>query len=254
MKRNSLFIVVGLCLLLVRPAFAQLPSGPFTYNFTNAPLWDLSGVYTNNTVTNDVVTYTIDCAANGRITGTRVENYVNGADTATATGPIVGKASTRAGQLQASLVSVGEESGVQDDVDYRAHVTARVTSTVDATTLTVFTEGTIRVCAVGGRCITDDQDYSAPLPDGMTGDWTLDTDIVPTGRGLTGTATITLSNGRQLAYQIIGTYASGSQIARLHLVGVGEALGTRLSLTTRGSEMTLTRLQATVLGQKLNVR
>jgi hypothetical protein len=253
MKRNSLFVVVGLCLLLIRPAAAQLPSGPFTYTFTNAPLWDLSGVYTNNTVTNDVVTYTIDCAANGRITGTRVENYVNGADTATATGPIVGRTSTRAGQFQASLVSVGIESGVQDDVEFRAKIRVKGAVALDASTLTVFTEGTIRVCVVGGRCTIDAEDYSAPVPDGMTGNWTLDTDIVPTGRGVTGTATITLSNGRQLAYQIIGTYASGSQVARLHLVGVGAALGTRLTVTTHGSEMTLTRAEATVLGQKLSV-
>jgi hypothetical protein len=253
MKRNCLFAVVPLFLLFVRPAVAQLPSGEFTYTFTNAPLWDLSGVYTNNSVTNDMVISTIDCDANGRITGTRVEDYVNGADNATGSGSIVGKMSVRAGQLQAGLVSVGDESGVQDGVDYRARVRTTETDLLDASSLTISAEGTIRTCDVGGRCDTTAQDYSTPLPESMTGDWTLDTDIVPLGRSLTGTATITLSNGRQFIYQIVGSYAPGSQIARLHLVGIGGALGTRLTLTTRGPEMTLARLQGKALGQRLNV-
>jgi hypothetical protein len=85
----------------------------------------------------------------------------------------------------------------------------------------------------------------------MTGDWTLDTDIAATRNRLTGTGTITLSNGRELSYQITGSYNAKSQSTKLRLVGNGDALGTSLSLTTQGPGANLISLKGSVLGQKL---
>jgi hypothetical protein len=87
------------------------------------------------------------------------------------------------------------------------------------------------------------------MPDDVTGDWTLDTDITAAGNKLTGTGTLTLSNGRELSYQITGSYNTRSQIAKLKLVGAGDAIGTSLSLTTQGTGMELTTLKGKVLGQ-----
>ena len=246
MKR---FLVLLLVFCAV-PAIAQLPSGQFSYAFTNTALWDLSGVYTNNTDTNDVVISTIDCQANGQITGSRVEQYVNGADNATGTAAISGKASIKAGQLQARLVSAGELSGVQGGGDYLATFSSKGTTVPNASSLTVSTEETIRDCAVHGQCVTDTQRYSIALPQSMSGGWTLASDIAATGNKLTGTGTITLSNGRILSYQIIGSYNTRSQIAKLKFIGVGNAKGTSLSLTTQGTGMNLVTLKGKVLGQK----
>jgi hypothetical protein len=246
MKR---FLVLLLVLCAV-PAMAQVPSGQFTYAFTNAPLWDLSGVYTNNTDTNDMVISTINCRANGQIAGSRVELYVNGADNAAGTGAISGKTSIKTGQPQAALVSVGELSGVQGGADYLATFSSKGSAVLNAPLLTIFTEETIRDCVVHGQCVTETQHYSIALPQGMNGDWILASDVAANGNKLTGTGTITLSNGRILSYQIIGSYNTKSQIAKLKLIGQGDAKGTSLSLTTQGTGMDLVTLKGKVLGQK----
>ena len=243
-------LLVLLLVFCAVPAIAQVPSGQFTYAFTNSPLWDSSGVYTNNTDVNDVVISTIDCQANGKITGSRVEQYVNGADNAAGTGAISGKASIKAGQLQARLVSVGELSGVQGGGDYLATFSSKGTPVLDASLLTIVTEETIRDCVVHGQCVTSTQRYSITLPQGMNGSWTLASDIATNGNKLTGTGTITLSNGRILSYQIIGSYNTKNQIAKLKFIGEGDAKGTSLSLTTQGMGMNLVTLKGKVLGQK----
>jgi hypothetical protein len=179
-----------------------------------------------------------------------VELYVNGADNATGTGAISGRASVKAGQLQARLVSVGEKSGVSGGVDYLATFSSKGAAVPDASSLTIFTDETIRDCVVHGQCVTDTQHYSIALPQGMNGGWTLASDIAANGNKLAGTGTITLSNGRTLSYQIIGSYNTKSQIAKLKLIGTGDAKGTSLSLTTQGTGMTLVTLKGKVLGQK----
>src|SRR5208282_6469311 len=70
---------------------AQVPSGQFNYAFTNTPLWDFNGIYTNNLVTNDVVIAEFQLAANGQITGTRSEVYNDGTDSAEGTASISGR-------------------------------------------------------------------------------------------------------------------------------------------------------------------
>jgi hypothetical protein len=60
---------------------------------------------------------------------------------------------------------------------------------------------------------------------------------------------LTLSNGRALTYQIIGTYNTRGDVAKLKLLGQGDATGSSLSPTTQGTAMTLTALTGKVLGQ-----
>jgi hypothetical protein len=66
--------LLGLLLVVCGvPAIAQVPSGQFTYAFTNTPLWDLSGSYTNGTETNDTIIVIIQQQVNGQIIGARSE-------------------------------------------------------------------------------------------------------------------------------------------------------------------------------------
>jgi hypothetical protein len=228
---------------------AQVPTGQFSYAFTNTALWDIGGIYTNNTVTNDVVIVTFEQEASGVLTGARTETYVSGSDHAEGTGSIAGRVKTKSGVLEVTDSSKGEISGVSGGQSYVGNFTSKGTATLAPSTLTIFTSGTIRVCVVGGKCATDTQGYSLPLPNGMTGDWTLDLNVVSTGNKLGGTGTLTLSNGRVFSYQIIGNYNSKSQSSKLKLAGVGDATGTSLSLTTQGTAMDLTALKGKVLGQ-----
>ncbi len=245
-----LSLLIVLCAV---PAIAQVPSGHFNYAFTNPALWDLSGIYTNNTVTNDVVIATFEQEASGVLTGARTETYVSGADHAEGTGSLTGRVKTKSGVVGATISSKGEISGVSGGVSYIANFTTKGTATLAPSTLTIFTSGTIRVCVVGGKCESDTQGYSLPLAEGMTGDWTLDLNVVPTGNKLGGTGTLTLSNGRVFSYQIIGSYKTTSQVAKLKLVGEGDATGTSLSLTTQGAAMDLTGLKSKSLGRDAKI-
>ena len=129
----------------------------------------------------------------------------------------------------------------------------RLPRSLDADALTVVSTGTINVCPEHSKCKSFSGTAIYALPAGMNGDWTLDTDIGSAGTKLTGTGTITLSNGRELGYQITGSYNSKSQSSKLKLVGEGDAVGTSLSLTTQGAGMDLTALKAKVLGQTLTL-
>jgi hypothetical protein len=228
-----------------------VPSGEFTYAFTNAPLWDASGSYTNNTETNDVVIADIQIGANGQITGTQTETYVDGADHADASGPITGKVFVRAGVVGASLNDSGGIMGVSGSVGFTETYRGKITDTIDPSSLTIFDSGSTTVCDVGTKCVTKTSTHSFALPAGMNGDWTLETDISAAGNSLTGAGTLTLSNGRILLYQINGSYNTKSQIAKLKFIGEGDATGTSLSVTTRGTGMALVSLKGKVLGQKL---
>ena len=242
-------LVAAFLVFCAVPAIAQVPSGQFTYAFTNPPLWDTSGIYTNS-VSGDTVIATLQHQANGQLIGTRSETYVSGADHATGSGSFAGRVSVRAGVVTARDTSEGSLAGVSGGVSYVANFKAKGVETLNPSTLSIFTSGTIKVCVVGGKCVTSTQGYSIPLPDGMDGTWTLDINIAADGNKLAGTGAITLSNGRVLSYQIKGSYNTKSQVAKLKLVGQGDATGTSLSLTTQGTGMDLTSLKGKVLGQK----
>lgn len=227
-------------------------SGRFPYAFTNTPLWDLSGIYTNNSVTNDVVIATIDCQASGNITGTRTETYVSGADHAEGSGAITGKIFARAGTAGAELNEREGITGVSGGVAYTANLSSKDTATLVPSSLTILVSSRGRDCVVGTGCESVTEGFSLPLPAGMNGDWTLTTYMGSDGSKLSGTAALTLSNGRTLSYQITGSYNARTEVATLKLVGLGAAKGTSFSLTTQGSDMVLSALKGKVLGQKLN--
>jgi hypothetical protein len=234
-------------------AVAQVPSGTFNYAFTNTPLWDASGIYTNNSDTNGVMStiiVQIQESATGQITGTRSEHDVDGENSADIDESLSGKFSVKAGVPIASLKSSGTVTGVENAVSFTGHVTGKSTKTIDADTLTLTTSGTEKVCVTGGKCVTEFGTDVSPLLTGMNGDWTLDTDITAAGDKLTGTGTLTLSNARAFSYQITGSYSTKTQIAKLKLVGTGDAAGTSLAVSTFGSAMELTVLKGKVLGEK----
>jgi hypothetical protein len=235
------------------PAIAQMPSGTFNYAFTNTPLWDTSGIYTNNSETNGVMDTTvvqIQESATGQITGDRSERDVEGENFADIDGPVAGTISVKAGVLTASLKSSGDVNGVEDGVSFTGHATGKSIETLDTNLLIITTSGVEKVCPTGGKCVTEAGTETSPLPPTMNGDWTLDTGITAAGDTLTGTGTLTLSNARSLSYQIDGSYSTKTQVAKLKLVGTGDAAGTSLLVTTFGVAMELTSLKGKVLGQK----
>ena len=232
-------------------AMAQVPSGPFSYVFTNTPLWDVTGTYHLSGTSNGVTvtaTFVMTNSAAGAITGTQTEVLNDGSITLTVDDTVTGKISVKAGEAVASLKSSGPVTGTLSGT-----AKGKSTASVVESNLTVevaFSEalklqaGSVKASRKFAAVV------STALPAGMDGDWTLDTDITTNGTKLAGTGTLTLSNGRFFNYLITGSYNTGTEVAKLKLAGQGVAAKTSLSLTTEGTNMVLTTLKGKVLGQK----
>ncbi len=242
----SLALLFAFCAV---SATAQVPSGTFSYVFTNTPLWDTTGSYTNDSLADTVVIVDQQQSAKGLISGTLTETYyLSSANNFIATGPITAKGFVKSGVVGASLKESGTMTGVNDGVDYTGTYTGKGIVTLDPDALTVLLTGSIKEC-VDKRCETTPSSFTYTLPVSMTGDWSLANNITATGNKLSGTGTLTLSNDRSLTYLITGSYNSKSEVAKLKLVGQGDALGTSFSLATHGTNMVLTTLKGKVLGQ-----
>jgi hypothetical protein len=252
--KHMKYVLVLLFAFCAVSAKAQLTSGTYGYVFTNTPLWDVTGTYNLNGSSNgvtDTATFIVTNTATGVITGTQTETLNDGTITLNIDNTVKGKISVKAGETAASLKSSGSVTGTLSGT-----AKGKSTATVVESNLTVkvaFSEalklhaGDVKASKKFAATV------STSLPGAMTGDWTLTNDITVAANKLTGTGTLTLSNGRALTYKITGSYNTSTEVAKLKLVGQGPALKTSLSLTTEGTNMDLTVLKGKVLGQKPTV-
>jgi hypothetical protein len=233
---------------------AQVPTGTFNYVFTNTPLYDASGTYTNAVDTNDftdTVIADITVAANGSVTGERQDQIVEGENTADIHGTITGKTSDKGGVVSGKLKETGTVTGVFDGEDYTgtAKGSSIVTLDISSSSSNVVDAGSVTINVKGHKSVTFAGSGTTPLRDSATGHWTLDNDITAAGDKLSGTGMVTLDNGRVFTNEITGTYSTKTGIAKLKLVGVDDAAGSGLSMTTTGTNMDLTALKGKILGQ-----
>ncbi|HUJ10946.1 MAG TPA: hypothetical protein VL171_13060 [Verrucomicrobiae bacterium] len=243
--------IIGLLIVFsATPGVAQVPSGTFSYIFTNLPLWDISGSYTNDSSVNDATDHVImnlTQSATGKITGTRTDS-INGVGSANFT-RLKGRVAVKHRVVGARV----KMRGMFQAYAYRGLAVGTGNGTIDPSGLSIDISGHEKLCVNtprGTGCESFSADSTYALPATMNGDWTLDTDISANADKLSGTGTLTLSNGRVLNYKIKGTYNAGSDLAKLKLVGQGDAIGTSLSLTAQGADMAVTVLKGKVLGQK----
>jgi len=250
-------IVALVVALAANQARGQAPTGAFGYVFTNLPIWDTTGTYTNTSLVDgatDNLTVVITNEASGLVTGTRTESLIDGGEKTYIHAPFTGKVFVKHGVTGAALkITSGVATGVFDGVDYTATVKGGSIATIDPSTLTVLNTGKQEICPKnikGVKCTTLSGTEPADLPAGMTGDWTLENDIAASGDKLSGTGMVTLSNGRVLTNLIVGTFTTRGNASKLKLVGIGDAMGTSLSLVTTGTAMDVVALKGKILGQK----
>ena len=83
------------------------------------------------------------------------------------------------------------------------------------------------------------------------GNWTLQVNIVPSGDKLSGTASVVLSNGESIEFDLDGRYLARGQRAKLVLKGAGDDTGAALALTLVGADMELESLRGRIGGQSV---
>lgn len=245
--------LLGLLLLVALPVLGQVPTGEFIYEFTDLPLWDVSGAY-RRVANNSTITATLQQHVSGLLTGTRTEIYDLNGDHAEGSAFISGKTFSKPPLFGYQSRWEGNYSGVFNGNAVVFSASVKGSAIVVPSTLTLVSEANGQICYVvppDVPCVEINDGSELPLPDGMTGDWTLTLNLTASGTDLAGTATLTLSNGRTLSYQITGRYDSTKQTAKLGLAGYGEATGSKFSLTTLGQELNLLAIKGRVLGQKI---
>jgi hypothetical protein len=248
--KYSFILLIASCAV---SAMAQVPSGTFSYAFTNTPLWDTTGVYSNTVVSDgitDDTTVDIIHAANGQITGIRIDTFTEGENVAHGDGTISGKTSVKAGVTLSALKLTGTATGTFDGHDFTGTIKGKSVDAIDTNALTIVVVGTETISPKGGKSLSNSGSGTFALPSDMTGDWTLENDITASGDKLSGTGMVTLSNGRVFTNLITGTYKTTTGVAKLKLVGEGDAAGSGLAMVTTGTNMDLTALKGKILGQK----
>jgi len=237
------------------PAFAQAPNSPVTYVFTNLPLWDVSGTYTNQIITNVFVDVEIvHQFPDGTLHGSRFALLDGDVDhNLQCIGPTFGKVTSTPTGVKLRSKWCATLAGAVSAIPIRGEVILLDETGIDPLSLSIVEVNSkahthFNVPGFGLGFVSSPP---IPLPEGMNGDWTLDIDIVAEGNRLEGYGTITLSSGRELDYEVTGIYDPQSQSSKLKFVADRNAAGSSLSLTIQGPEMSLTHLRGRILGQKL---
>ena len=244
-------------------AFAAPPSGTLTTLVL--PVLDVSGDYPVSVTVGDDTDVSFDITvqqdARGKLSG-------GGTTTVNIDGDLVQGAYTVTGRI--SSTHNGVDSSVSSVT--RAIVTVRVSGSgfvagatrrfsllvtyklqVDPATLTAFGSGKGYASATGLGTGRIDEEASVALPPGMNGNGQLQADVLLTGNRFSGTATVTLSNGRTVDFNVTGTYAPRTDKTKLKLTGTGASAGSNLRWDGVGEHLQSGVLAGKILGQSTRI-
>ena len=227
---------------------AQL-TGEYTYSFTNPPVWDFTGTYVT-TELGLVRTSTLNVAPSGAVTGSGNLHFDDGSGIVfdgnqTTKGKVTANATLG---VRLSAKGSGEFTLDLGEGPLTGPFKGSLNATLDPAARTLSGPISAKLCIPRAGCETVGTNTTLTLPANMDGTWSLKLNIQTSGSSVTGTATITLSNGRELPYDVTGSYSSSTGISKLKLKGTGEATRTSLSTTLSGNGALLT-LKGKLFGQ-----
>lgn len=256
-KLTWLFLSLFLALALPLAARAQSESTIYLQVDNSVPIWDLSGSY-NLTATLDgaggapvPVSLTVDLTTDGRghWSGQGTNFFAVGSEVLYGSYTASGKITNARGVTQASLTVRAKGIATVAGRSTKFRITA-VYSDLEADPETGNLYGTARAKASfsGQGSARGSHDVTIPLPAGMDGTWTLAVSIFPL-KPITGTATVTLSNGRVLPFMVNGNYSQKFGADKLKLKGTDAAKGSKLQVLT--DEVSILNVDGKVLGQNV---
>jgi len=242
MHRLLCALILGLPLI----CSAQL-SGHYTYDFTTRPLlWDFSGTYALTGGELQIVNVLTNLPS-GTISGagqTVLDSFFSAfqARANIETGRVL-VANRR---LSIDVKGKGPTSGRLFAHDYTGEFHERLTGHLDPTNRTIIASINNASCQPDHTCDVHSSNVVFHLPGNMNGTWSLTMDLATSNKVILGTASVELSNGRTLDFNVSGPTAKRV----LRLQGTGEAARTKLTvnLSTNGE---LRTLKGKLFGQNL---
>ena len=269
------WIIAVVSVLLIQAGFAQAPSGSIAspiFSGVGKGLYDLTGVLTN---------LSVDFAASdgGAVPWSqdvRVVQSITGTVTASTTGTVVtiiaqdGSFSCSAAYtLKGTVKSSGSNillsttftckstaflggDPTYETIKFTESFTSLATINPVAGIVTGRQTGTA-VGRLGSKVRTMkllDPTFSGPIPSGYVPiDWHLDMTLDSIGAKVTGSASVSLENGRSFPFTVKGTYTARTGVSKLALTGTGAGKGTKLTVAMNGNS--LTGITGSLLGQKV---
>jgi hypothetical protein len=239
-KRFLLVLLASIGTLgLTSPSRADAPSGVVSFSFStnDAAIYDFTGsLQFDQTMigagqTEIPLSYGINITqdARGFLTGSGTIEVAAGDNFVAADYIARGKVSTRGGLTRISLVVrlKGNDAFGGLTTPFSITISYSLTVAPESGTLEGTARGSARFGRLGNSRIRTD--VSVALPAGADGNWTLLMNIAPFNR-LGGTASVILSNGRTLNFNLSGRFSSSLDRSTVHLSAFADSRGNTLTV------------------------
>jgi hypothetical protein len=147
------------------------------------------------------------------------------------------------------LASKASGTAFIENANRKLSVTVSYSITIDSAAGTVSGTEMAKASASGiGSAVNADSFQDVLPPELGDGSWTLVVNFgEPNGTKLTGQATVTLATGQIYPFTVKGTYVASTGQSKLSLKGVENGVGSVLTVTMQGSE--ITTIKGKVAGQ-----
>ena len=266
---KSLLLVAAFAISGISQSLAQAPSGVLT-NFTSgatAPVYDITGAYVLNQtvagVSGTPINLSFQVSINQGIQGQlrNIDNVILvgiGANTVVGRYSLSGRIQTIKGETHAKFSVHIHNTDVVAGVNTPFNINLRYDLVVSpgALGLPGSMSGTVRGSAqlgkFGSGSVLSDVSVSLPASPLMDGSWNLSMNILPLGH-LSGTGSVTLSNGRALQMRLNGNFSEATGISKVNLNGIqgsqGNTLHVEFLTSTNGVE--IQTLRGHLFGQQV---
>jgi hypothetical protein len=255
LKCRLLAIILFLFPLVV--GLAEPPSGTLFYSFDtdNAPVWDFTGTFQfehqlqGEGFTDFSFGIAVTQDGNGRLTGSGVTIIAVGSDFMAGDYTVKGRVSTSGGLARVSMTVRIKGQGILAGRGTSYAIIITYNATVDPETFELVgrARGSARFADVGKARIKSD--FSIPVPEGVTGAWTLVINVLPLAK-LGGIAFLTPSSGQTIQFDVGGSYSASHDEAKIKLSGTTPNESTQLVLVVDGAGDILAA-KGRVLGQRV---
>jgi hypothetical protein len=255
-RRVSFLAIVAVSCLVIAfasPAYAvwQNGSGGTIYGFTSPTdidIWDISGTYSDSFQLEGYTVklyYTITQDTGGKLTGTGTASTLG---YEFASFDVKGTVGTKNGAASVKMNLKGKgaltDGGESIKVSFSANINAQVISASNTISGTVKARGS----ALGHSGSTTET-FDKSLPADMNGSSTLDLGCNPSGKSLLGKSMLTLSNGKEINFDVKGKYNLKKDETTLTLKGDKN----KLKMKINGTDGSIKSVKGKVLGQKIAI-
>jgi hypothetical protein len=270
---KTLLLALILALPAVSHSFAQAPSGVYTNLITPdiAPVYDLTGSYVldQNVIglggTSVELTFQINLnqTVQGRLMNVDNVTLVGiGNSTVGGRYNVSGHVLTTKGETHAKfnvhIHNTDVVAGVKSafNINMRYDFILSPGSSNSPATMSGFAQGNANFAGFGNGKVDTTQNLPLSLPAPMDGSWLLTMNLLPLGH-LSGTGSVTLSNGRALQMRLHGSFSDSTGLSKVNLTGIQGSQGNTLHVefatgdTNSGNSVQIQTLKGHLFGQQV---